>query len=390
MKRNFYALFALLTALSGPLALSPQAVSRANSTPGPQEAVARCDDSGAGEQIAPRSFQAHNQPACRLGSERLAAPEDLVVLPEDFNYELFDQLESCQSASNTTEAASPPPNSTEFPVIDSETAIDELCLPHSEWNAQVMPWEGPAVAGIDANLTASPESALPEAGPISFGFWAGNFLSSATLSLSSWTSSTVETASSGAVDALGSVDTYEIRLIQWLANSVVAEATYAWQDFECRFANLSQPLAGKRLTENVIHQAERPFCHCWALSEFPSMTAEEAGIEAAPAPNQLRFASEGLSPEPPFECEAFPNVPQFELQLSEAAPLQNDADGQRQFDAARAQESAEVLDLNQLGEASQKVWEFIKENAAVADRWARDYDFEPFSSEESEKNSNAD
>lgn len=388
MKRNFYALFALLTALSGPLALTPPAIRSASAAVQTSDDTrSQGDEDDSEDQIRSRIEQAHNQPNCIFADENRDAPEALIVLPEDFDYELFAGEEACEvpevvEPKAVAESASEglPAESIPF-LFEDELPSGSMCLPQPEWSTNVQPWDGPAVAGIESLPLVDPNI---DAAPISGGEFAASLLLRSAYAIYSGLSNAAVVASSESTNGIRLLESYKAELTNSLYEAVTGSAKASWEDLLCNFTSFSHNLTRKEVAAIPVHQAERPFCYCWETPDSEHEVNEESHVEAPIAQNELEFSQPIDATEPAICADLLPKVPEFELQLNQTLPLQNDAVGQPQNEADATLPGSQELTLNELGEFAKQAWGILVDQAVKIDQWTKDYDFEPFSPAESE------
>lgn len=377
MKRNFYALFALLTALSGPLVMAPPAISKANTESRVDETSATDDD-----VVSDARFeQEHNQPRCQFPVDSFEAPENLIVLPEDFDYELFAEKEACESPliAESKPGDKDLPQTSDLPNFEGEPAFDHLCLPFVEWDGNVQPWDGPPIAGTDSSPLRAAAILEAEAAPITGGAWAANLIARGTYGVAAALSQSVHFASAESIDAIRSIDELEIAAIRHVLDATVKSVLYSWEDLTCRYASFSYSVSSKGLAAVERHQPERPFCYCWAKEDLVTKEASKGTTGLNVEQNQLEFASTCPTDGQVAEIDELPAIPQYDVQANDTGDLQNDAIGQLQSDAHSVSDCDQTLDLTQLEETAKQAWEMILDKAAMLDRWSKDYDFEPFS-----------
>lgn len=171
MKRSFSALFVLITALSGPLVFTPPAISRPKAVASPEDAAARDEEAPeADDSLRSRSEQEHNQPHCTFPLEQWQSPESLIVLPEDYDYEIYSEDSDLLCGDEAMAALAewsrndprlgiqelselgpePPQWQSEFPLeseVGFDAQLEALCSPLADAISQWESWDGPAIAG---------------------------------------------------------------------------------------------------------------------------------------------------------------------------------------------------------------------------------------------------
>jgi hypothetical protein len=381
MKRNFYALFALLTALSGPLVMAPPAISKADSE------IRASDDHQTDDAVGSKARfeQEYNQPVCQFSPLRQEAPEDLVVLPEDFDYELFEGREACENlqladANLEKEAVH---GLSESPSNEIDPAFDQLCLPFIEWDEQMQPWEGPPVAGIDSSLMNPPASAEPAS--VAGGAWLAKSALRGSIALVNLLSQSVTGAAEHSVDAVRRLNELELLTRDFVFQTIATSLRSSWDDAVCEYSQYTYSLSGERLAPINLHPAERPFCFCWAKEESQVEMGASEGVSRGPIEgNQLDFAATDPVSTQAENPQSLPEVPAYEVPLIETSDVQNDAIEQPIADAKATSQIENGIDLHQLGQAAKQVWGVLVEKAVMIDQWTKDYDFEPFSAPQPE------
>ena len=256
-----------------------------------------------------------------------------------------------------------------------------MCLPQPEWSTNVQPWDGPAVAGIESIPLVDPNI---DVAPISGGEFAASLLMRSAYAISSRLSNAAVAVSSKSTSGIRRLENYRAELSKDLFEAVTSSAKASWEDLLCNLTSFSHSLATKEVAAIPLHQAERPFCYCWEMPELEGETIPESQNEAATALNQLEFSQPTEGAEPAICADLLPQVPEFELQLNQTPPLQNDAVVQPQDEAVATLPSSPEVTLNELGEAAKQAWGVLVEQAVKIDQWTKDYEFEPFSPAESE------
>jgi hypothetical protein len=415
MKRSIYALFVLLTALSGPLVLTPPAVSQPKCG---SEEFGGVDGGVADErtELQPRCLQEHNQPNCELGQESWAAPEDLVILPEDFGYEMVEddqpwELEMCEGESAPAASGSfldandfDHPEADDWVLEASNGELGHLCLPLAEFDLPVDSWEGPAIAGpeyapsseeLECELEAARywawEERLAEIRSVQFGRWATSRLEHLTYESYTSVASRLQALASTTLSSFQIIDSEEKAAIKRIESAFLDLSELSIDRLTKGFQDYAEIVAVKPLANVELAPPTPPYCDCWAVETL------HANSDFCPVPPEEKVLSEEKVL---FECEITKDsavksvassaserfqlnphlVDETEIGANEAL-VQNDALEQHAASDGPDSEDLQTVDLEHL--SAQAIWavEAALERLETLQRWSKEYEFEPIRGE---------
>jgi hypothetical protein len=395
MKRSFYALFVLLAAISGPLVVAPNAISRQDAVLSTSSESSLPDDQQLNADVeVPRSQQEPNQPQCVFSFDFGQAPEDLIVLPEDFDYEIYGETEYCEidqfaakppSQNNTTVETTPDSFDPEHTALLEYG--DSLCLPFAETESSFEPWDGPAIAGVEPEKNAEElecelavaryrdeQLAFEEITNLQVAYWLANLIEKTTYTLSSVLSETAMTGVEKSVKGVQILVELEGEIAKSALEHLKQSAIVATEGFTAALGDLSQAIDTKRITAIRSNYPMPPYCDCRAILEQDT----EPPIEQEPA----EIVNEQIAESPAVESGE--NQVEFEIPSSELLPnssevTQNDASGIASPDSSVKTDNVPDVDFRFLQDAVEQAWGVIQENAQTLERWSKEYDFEPLS-----------
>lgn len=389
MKRSFSALFVLLTALSGPLVFTPPAISRQGSA-----ATASADDKAVSRTDADQPPCTFEQPAADEFSD-CAAPEDLVVVPEDFGYELYNQGSACEIEQNAAlndgqnDTVGDVPANTGNQVASESGDLERLCLPFAEYGNDLEQWYGPAIAGpekqpfdeeLECELAAEAFHFETEAREATARNDAYEMLLSVvhkkSYVASYWLRASIRDSLVLVVNGLHWAENASAAQVEKLTWSTGEFAAFGWQLASKITLPKLEMVAAKEVIEVDTTLPTPPFCDCWAAPPPPSAPAEELASEfecdllldgGALELDRVSEIVEGIQPS--FETS--------DLDVMAADSAEIDAIPPQEPTAPQTESSAAMIDLDGLKQAASDLWNEAVERVELLERWSKEYEFEP-------------
>lgn len=408
MKRSFYALFVLLAAISGPLVVAPKAISRQDAALSTSDKAFEDRDQESDDEDKPRTLQEANQPQCIFSFDFGSAPEDLIVLPEDYNYEIYGETDYCemeQFASNPLiqEKAQAESNSTSFDANSDLPAnpSDFLCLPFAEPELNWQAWDGPAIAGVETQPSAEElecelaaarfheeELARQELVSQQLENWTANLIHKAIYTLTSTISHTASLGESRVISGIRSWDEFQSEKATQAFAYVFSTARISFERLQSLSLSVSQVVEAKEVAMEDRRYPAPPYCECWANPAQqidPVAEAVVAPIEGGLAEGFGGWSLSESSPEllsGEVSNSQEGNRLEFDSLSSDALPkcsetMQNDATSSPLAQSETVAPQPVNGDFEYLKSALDATWQVLQERAQTLDRWSKEYDFEP-------------
>jgi hypothetical protein len=389
MKRSFSALFVLLTALSGPLVFTPPAISR-------QDAAQNQSDE---RNTSALSRTEADQPVCTFPLEGSMAPEDLVVVPEDFDYEIYDEPRQCEieqnAASQSVQNATVPeyqPNPSAADVALGAN-LESLCLPFVEYEFSDEAWDGPPIAGLSPaeaaeNFEATEcEIAAAEYAAVEFEReqiarnevygWIINTYYEKSYAIAIQFEMALQDALFSFISSAQWVDNVGAWQADHMLRSTIDLGRHSLERLANEFQVVSQTIYGSRLTETAESIPTPPYCECWAKPSTESRERDECETDAGTLQNLIAETVtldadrviEGIIPSSPASGLNKAEVPSFSEQ--------NDVFEQPIEEVEVNQTPAPAIDFAGLQDAAEKLWAAGLEKIEALERLSNEYEFEP-------------